>query len=206
MRIRHHHVGGQGIALRPQPINRPRPHARKARNHAPGEQLILRRRVNHHVPMAGPDHRDIVNTFGRVRKQIGNFDPALPVSLKGPLRPEELSFRGDKLIFRFSKTSRPLLAIQFVEQWLGIVSLDVARPAGHEQEDDSRSLRRHIRRLGSQRIHASGGALQHRAHRQRAKPAESIRQKFPAIASNPNMFRHIISYSSAKTAVLYAFP
>ena len=47
--------------------------------HSAGEHLILGRGVNDAVAVAGADDGKIVGQASRVRKEIGDFDAALPV-------------------------------------------------------------------------------------------------------------------------------
>ena len=68
VRVGHHDVGRQRIAFRAQPVENPGAHARETGNDAAGEQLILRRGVDHHVAVAGADHGDIVDALGEMRE------------------------------------------------------------------------------------------------------------------------------------------
>ena len=66
--------------------------------------------------------------------------PLSPYLLERPLRAEQLGVAVDELILRFAELRRSRLAVQLVEQRLGIERFQVARSAGHEQKDDGLGL------------------------------------------------------------------
>ena len=194
--VRHDDVGRQRFALGSQPVYDPRAHAREAGNDASAKKLVLGGGVHHHVAMAGADHRHLVDPFRHVRKQVGDFDPALTVFFERALRAEQLGGLFNELVFRLAEFRRARLAVEFVEQRLGVERFDVARPARHEQENDRLGFGVQMRRLGSQRVDGVGAKLltgQHRRHRQRAESAECVRDEFAPVACPANVFRHIDS-------------
>ena len=77
---------------------------------------------------------------GQVREQVGDFDAALAVPLEGALGAEQARFGVDELILGLAETLRPLLAVQLVEQRLGIERVHLAGAAGQEQEHHRLSL------------------------------------------------------------------
>ena len=149
VRIGHHDVGRQRIALRAQPVHDPRAHAGETRHDAAGEQFVLRRRVDDHVAVARADDGEVVDALGRVREQVGDFDAALAVFLKRALGAEQLAHPSDELILRLAELRRPRLAVQLVQQRLGIEGLEVARPAGHERKMTDFAFGGQMRRLGA---------------------------------------------------------
>ena len=95
---------------------------------------------------------------GGVRKQVGYLDAALAVlpeacaCCRAAGRRREINW-----YCRIAELFRPRLAIELVEQRLGIEGFQMARTAGHEQEDHGLGLwPRPMRRLRCQRI--GGGA------------------------------------------------
>ena len=194
LRIGHHDVGRQRLGFRSQAVNHPRAHARETRNDSAGEQLILRRGVDHHVAVAGADDRDIVDALGEVREQVGDFDAALAVAFEGALGAEQSRFVVDELILRFAELGRPLLAVELVQQRLGIEGVHVAWTAGQEQED-------HRLGLGLACAAAwapadcsvaarSSSCCSMAAKASAPNPQHASREKFAAIAGDTKMFGH----------------
>ena len=100
-----------------------------------GEQLVLGRRVDDHVAVARADHGDVVDAAGDVREEVGDLDAALAVLPERPPGAEQPGVALDELILRLAELLRARLAVELVQQRLGIERLEMARPAGHEQED-----------------------------------------------------------------------
>ena len=100
--------------------------------------------------------------------------PDLPYFWNVRLRAENARLRIDVLILRVAELRRALLAVQLVQQRLGVEGLQVGRAAGHEQEDDRLRLRvvRHVRRLRRERIVA-------RRARLRPAPSSTRRRASP---------------------------
>ena len=61
-----------------------------------------------------------------MREQVGDFDAALAVFLKVRLRAEDARVLVDELILDFAELGGPLLAVELVEQRLGVEGLEVA--------------------------------------------------------------------------------
>ena len=74
--------------------------------------------------------------LGDVREQVGDLDAALAVLLERPPGAEQPGVALDELILRLAELLGPRLAVELVQQRLGVEGLEVAGPAGHEQEDD----------------------------------------------------------------------
>ena len=128
-----------------------------------------------------------------MREQIGDFDSVLPIALKRPLGSEQARFRVHELIFGLSKALRPLLAIQFVQQGLGVERVHLAGTARQKQEHHGFRLGLHVRRFGSERVIARcarGLLLQHGAERQGADSTAGIAEKLAAISRDTGMLRH----------------
>ena len=87
--------------------------------------------------------------------------PRLAVLLERALGAQNARLGIDVLILHFAEFGRALLAVQLVEQRLGVEGLQVRRPARHEQEDERLRLGlvRHVRRLGRERIVARRARL-----------------------------------------------
>src|SRR5262249_36372044 len=104
------------------------------------------------------------------------------------------------LILNVAELGRAFLSIELVQQRLRIESLQMRWAAGHKQKDDrlGLGLLRHVRRLGSERIVLRGARIvlrHHGSESERAKPAETVREKLTAVAVIPNMFTHINSHT-----------
>ncbi len=123
----------------------------KPRHDPAGEQLVLGGRVDDHVAVARPDHRDVVDAARDVREEVGDLDAALAVLLERPARAQQLGVALDQLVLGLAELLGPPLPFELVQERLGIERLQVAGPAGHEQEDDRARLGREMGRLGSER-------------------------------------------------------
>ena len=101
--------------------------------------------------------------------------------------PSSLASRLDELILRFAELRGPRLAVELVEQRLGVERFEMARPARHEQEDDRLGLGRQMRRpwpRADSSAPAAGAAsfVQQRRQRQAAEAAEGIAEELAARA------------------------
>ena len=109
-------------------------------------------------------------------------------------RAEQLGVALNKLIFRLAKLRRPRLAVELVQQRLGIERLQVAGTAGHHQEDDRLRFRSgQVRFLRRQRIGRGGAELflvEQREQRQAAEATEGLAQEIAARPRNLNVHRH----------------
>jgi hypothetical protein len=69
-----------------------------------------------------------------------------------PRGTEQLGIGPDELIASLAEFPGPGLAMELVEKRLGVEGFEMARPAGHEQEDDRLRFGGKVRSLGRQRI------------------------------------------------------
>ena len=142
-------------------------------------------------PPARADHREIIDTTGQIREQVGNLDPALAVLAKFPAAAEQTGVFLNELILRVAEFRRPRLSVEFVQEGLGVEGLEMAWAAGHEQEDHGLGLGLgQMRRLRCERIdtrRAQAVGLEDRSKRHAAEAAESAADKLP---SSPGDGRH----------------
>src|SRR5205823_11156973 len=104
-------IGGQGTSLGAEAVDDPRAHAWKAGHDAAAEQLVLRRRVDNAVAVAGTEHGEIIDASRRVREQVGNLDAGLAVFLEGAPAAEQASALLNELILRLSELGGARLAV-----------------------------------------------------------------------------------------------
>ena len=126
-------------------------------------------------------------------EQVRDIDPGLAVFLEGALGSEELGVRFDELIFGFAELRRARLAAELIEQRFGIECLDVARPPGHEQEDDRFGLGLFVRLLWGKRVDSGGAGPVGRGHLkagERTESAEGVFEEFAAVACPADVFWH----------------
>ena len=143
VRIGHDNVGRQRVGFRAESIGDPRAHARRTGHDSAAEELILRGGVDDRVALARADDREVVHAGRDMRKEVGNLDAALTVSLERAFGAEGLRGRRDGLVCHVAGRLRGRLAPELVEQRFRIKRLHLARAAGHEQKD-------HRLRLGGQ--------------------------------------------------------
>ena len=190
LRVGHHDVGRQRIALRAEAVEDPGAHARETRDQSPGEQLVLGRRVDDHVAVARPDHGDVVDATGDVGEEVGDFDAALPILSERATGAQQPGVTLNLLILHVAELFRARLALELVQQRLGIEGLEMAGPSGHEQEDHRGRLGRDVDRPGGQGIvHAGAEPLpvQDRGEGQAADAAEGVADELPARAGRAGM-------------------
>ena len=84
LRLRHHHIRRQVVALAAQPVGDPRPHARIAHQDAARVHLVHRRRVHRAVGVEAAHEAQVVHALRDVREQRRHLAPALPVLLELP--------------------------------------------------------------------------------------------------------------------------
>src|SRR5262245_66411199 len=87
------------------------------------------------VAVAGADDGDVVDALGGVWEEVGDFEAALTVLAEFSLRAEEAGVGAYELVFGFAEFVGLFLAVELIEQLLGIARVDVAGGAGHEAED-----------------------------------------------------------------------
>ena len=98
---------------------------------------------------------------------------------------EQLGIALHELVLRLAKLLRPRLPFELIEQRLGIERFEVARPAGHEQEDHGRRLGGKVRRFGCERVNDGRAGLlvvQERGQREPAEAAEGVADEFASRA------------------------
>ena len=181
--IGHDNVSGERLTFRTKAVKNPRADAREARHDSSREQLVLGGRMDDHIAVARPDDRDIVDARGSLWEEVGNLDAALTVLLEGATAAEQLGVALDELVLGFAELLGARLAVELIEQWLGIEGFEVARPSRHEQEDHRARLGLMMRRLRAERARRTGAGLlfpQDRRQREAAKSAEGIAHKLPA--------------------------
>ena len=116
--------------------------------------------------------------------------PLWPYFRKVRLRAEEPGVALDELVLGLAELLGPRLAVELVEQRLGVERLQVARPAGHEQEDDRLRLGREVRRLRGERVGRAGAGLlllEHRGEREPAEAAEGVADELAAGPGRPGV-------------------
>ena len=107
-----------------------------------------------HVGVHRADERDVVGARGDVREQIRDLHTALAVPSKRSRRALENctvlldESEADLVSQRFGKR----LPVEFTKLWLRIEEVDLARCAGHENEDAALGARRGVRWVRSQRV------------------------------------------------------
>ena len=105
------------------------------------------------------DHRaddaDVVDAGGNLRKQFADLDAALAVLLELERRLQQVARFGTD---EFRHLERQRFAVEGGEFRLGVEGIDVRRPAGHEQEDETLGLRGILRGSLRQRIVGGSGA------------------------------------------------
>ena len=93
-------------------------------------------------------------------------------------RAEQPGIRLDELVLRLAELRRPRLAVQPVEQRLGIEGFQMARAAGHEQEDDRLRLGLGpMRAFRGQRVGAAASSCSSDARARPPKPQKASRRK-----------------------------
>src|SRR5436309_79794 len=131
----------------------------------------------HSVAVAGADDGDVIGTLGQVGKQVGNFNATLAVLAELAGRAKQSGVLLNELIASIAKLRRTRLAMQFVQQRLGIKGFQMTGTAGHEQEDNRSCLA--VRAMGSLWCQRVGGrvAVQQGGQGQAAETAEGIAEK-----------------------------
>ena len=119
----------------------------------------LRLRVREALVEAGADDGEVVDAFGRVREQVGDFDAGLAVLREGALGAEDHGVAEFAVLeVLVAEAFGRMLAVQFRQQRLGIVGVDLARAALHEEGDDALGGGGQGRLLGRERLAPSAAA------------------------------------------------
>ena len=119
---------GQVLAFAAQSVDDPRTHAGKSHARRTRVHQVQRHAVHERFVMAGADDRHVVDESRDVREQVGDFDSGLPVLRELPLRRQQRRVgRIGELEPHIAQALRQPLAVQFLEQRLGIEGVEVAR-------------------------------------------------------------------------------
>ena len=136
-RVGHHDVRRERPALRPEAVEDPRPDTRETGGHPAGEQFILRGGMDDHVGVARPNDGEVVDAFGRQGEEVGDVDTGLAILAKRPFGAQQTGVALDKLVLGFAELLGPNLAVELVEQRLGVEGLEMRRaPAMNRKMTD----------------------------------------------------------------------
>ena len=138
LRRTHHHEPRQVLVLGAQPIDQPGTHAGPREGLFTGAHLEGGAGVVDVVGDHGADDAEVVDAGGRPRQQFAHLDPRSPMAGEAPRRTQQVTGLGP-LQARFLEGQR--LAVVDGQARLRIEEIDVARPPGHVQEEDSAGLR-----------------------------------------------------------------
>src|SRR5262245_52452751 len=106
----------------------------------------------------GADYREIIRALRSMREEVGDLKARLSVLLEGPLSAQdEQVLELAVLEVLVAETCRRMLPVQLIEQRLGIVRVDLARPALHKEVNHVLRRRRKMRRARRERILCSRG-------------------------------------------------
>ena len=118
------------------------------------------------------DDGQVVDDPGQVGQQLGQLGPRLAVPGELELRAQQLGIRIDeRRAVALEQLGRGQLAVEPGELGLVVEELQVARAAGHEQEDHPLGLGGEMGRPGRQRVDALG-----RGRRRRSRVARLAEQ------------------------------
>ena len=115
-------------------------------------------------------------------------------------RAEQLGALRDELVLGLAELCRPRLAVELVQERLGVERVEVARPAGHEQEDDALRLRLEVRLLRGERVgerRGPGRSASRDARASAAEPAEGVGQELAAVAGQADAVHRQFTYRKA---------
>ena len=149
--VLHHHERGQVLVLRPQAVADPGPQRRPAADGAAGVHLADAAGMVQAVGPAGADDAQVVRTGRRLRQPVGN--PQAPLAVLLPLAGRihdgavVLPHRQDHRL----ESRRHRLAVELLEQRLGIERVEMAGATFHEEEDDGFGSRGNVGSFGGQR-------------------------------------------------------
>jgi hypothetical protein len=89
----------------------------------------------------GPNDTDVIDSFSQVRKNVTDFNPALPVLFELERRLHQIASTA----FRLGIATRSWLPVILVQHRFWIEGVDVRRTARHEQINDVFGLWREVR-------------------------------------------------------------
>ena len=147
-----HDEPGEVLVHVSEAVAEPRSVTRADRLGVAGVHHQQRRLVVGHVRVHAAEDADIVDALADFGEEFGHFDAGLPVLLELEGRPEE----GRALAAGCLEFVARLLAVLLREFGLGVESIDLARPAVHEEVDDALGLGGEVRRLDPQRRRRCG--------------------------------------------------
>src|SRR5579884_2436624 len=141
--------------------------------------------MDNRIAVTRANHCKVVDTACCARKEIRPLDAGPAIFAKGALAAEQTSVRGYKLIFGIAKRFGSRLAVELIEQRLGIEGFQMTGTAGHEQKDYRLRLGMgKMRRLGRQRIYRSGAevlVVKQRGQGESTEAAKGISEKSTTI-------------------------
>jgi hypothetical protein len=111
--------------------------------------------------MAGPWMNDSW-WHGEVGEEVGDFESGPPVPAEREGRGHEPAVAGPHELQVEAvgvEAGRQGLSVETAEDGLGIKGLEVAGPAGHEEEDDAACGAGEVRRPGRQRVGGGAGCV-----------------------------------------------
>ena len=152
-----HHEAGEVFRFAAEAVGEPRPHARPAELGRAGVDEALRRAVVEHVRFHAADPSHVVDDLFVVRQQFRKVHAAVAVlgELAIATQYRRRAFeKGEPL--PFDERTRDRLPVELVQLGLRREEFELARPAGHEQEDDRLGGGFEVRRLRRERILALG--------------------------------------------------
>src|SRR5262249_49623746 len=95
------------------------------------------RRVDDAIAVTGTQHGKVVDPCGGVREQVGNLDAGLTVLLEDALTAKQAGILLDELILRLAELCGTRLAVEVIQERLGVEGVEMTGSAGHEEENDS---------------------------------------------------------------------
>ena len=148
-------VGRQVLRLAAESVSAPRAEARPSELHRAGVHENLRRRVIKRIRVHRLYNGEVIDHSGEVRKQFGKLRAALAVFRELELRPEQRGIRIDERgAIALEQFGGRQLAVPLRQLRLVVEQLQMARRSGHEKINHPLRLRREMRPLRGERIHA----------------------------------------------------
>ena len=123
--------------LRAQAIGRPGTEAGFAHENRAGVHLVHRLRMVHAVAVATAQHANVIRVPGDVREEVADLEAGLAARAKRLDRAKQRIARDFAARHHLAKTARQRLAGVLGQVRLGIEQIHVARPAVHEQPNDT---------------------------------------------------------------------
>ena len=140
---------------------------------------------------ARADQRDVVGVPVQVRHQVRHVHARLAVLAPLAMAAQAERVALEELAVDLAEAGRQRLAVEPVQERLGVEQVHLARTAGHEQEDAALGLRGEMRRLRRQRVGRRPGGLAARRALQQRRSASSP-NPLPVRARNSRRFSGLI--------------